>query len=171
MTFVFTDIEGSTQLLRLLGDRYADVLDAHNDLISVAFTDAGGVLFGSRGDALFAAFADSRGAISGALAAQRALRTYPWDGHEVRVRMGVHTGDALLRGGTYIGLEVHRAARICSAAHGGQILLSGATLSEAGGDLPQGARLIDLGPRLLKDLPGPDWLYALEHPDLVGATV
>ena len=168
VTFVFTDIEGSTQLLRRLGGRYADVLEVHNDLLAVAFTHAGGVLFGSRGDALFAAFVDPVGAVGGGLAAQRALQLYPWEGHDVRVRIGIHTGDAVVRGGTYIGLDVHRAARICAAARGGQILLSAATAAATAPDLPDGAGLVDLGLYRLKDLPGPDRLFELTHPDVVG---
>jgi class 3 adenylate cyclase len=168
VTFVFTDIEGSTHLLQQLGDRYADVLEVHNELIAVAFTGTGGVLFGSQGDALFAAFADPVGAVVGGLDAQRALRSHPWDGHEVRVRMGIHTGEAVVRGGTYIGLDVHRVARICSAAHGGQVLVSAATASETACALPDGARLVDLGLHRLKDLPEPDHLFELSHPDLAG---
>jgi predicted ATPase/class 3 adenylate cyclase len=168
VTFVFTDIEGSTHLLQELGDAYPDVLEAHNELIAVAFTAAGGRLFGSQGDALFAVFSEPAGAVAGALEAQRALRSHPWDGHEVRVRMGVHTGDAVVRGGTYIGLDVHRVARICSAAHGGQVLVSEATAIRAAGRLREGAGLLDLGPHRLKDLPEPDQLFELTHPDLEG---
>jgi len=166
VTFVFTDIEGSTRLVRQLGERYGDVLEAHNDLIEAAFTGAGGVMFGSRGDALFAAFVEPAGAVAGALEAQIAVRGYPWEGHEVRVRMGVHTGDAVVRGGSYIGLEVHRAARICAAARGGQVLVSGSTAAEVARTLPAGAELVDLGLRRLKDLPEPDRLFELTHRDL-----
>jgi class 3 adenylate cyclase len=168
VTFVFTDIEGSTHLLQQLGGTYADVLETHNELIAVAFTGAGGVLFGSQGDALFAAFADPVGAVAGGLEAQRALRLHPWGGHEVRVRMGIHTGEAVVRGGTFIGLDVHRVARICSAAHGGQVLVSAVTASETACDLPDGARLVDLGLHRLKDLPDPDHLFELSHPDPAG---
>jgi class 3 adenylate cyclase len=165
VTFVFTDIEGSTHLLRRLGDRYADVLETHNDLIVGAFGEAGGVVFGSQGDSLFAAFVDPVAAVEAALVAQRALDLYPWDNHEVRVRMGIHTGGAVARGGTYIGLEVHRVARICSAARGGQIVVSAATASEIVRALPDGARLVDLGLHWLKDLPEADRLFELSHPD------
>ena len=166
VTFVFTDIEGSTHLLQQLGDRYADVLETHNDLIAEAFTHAGGLLFGSQGDALFAAFVDPVGAVAGGLAAQRALRSHPWNGHEVRVRMGIHTGEAAVRGGTYIGLDVHRVARICSTARGGQVVVSASTAAETVFALPAGARLVDLGLHHLKDLPGPERLFELAHPDL-----
>ncbi len=168
VTFVFTDIEGSTHLLQELGYAYPDVLEAHNELIAVAFTGSGGVLFGSQGDALFASFSDPVGAVAGALEAQRALRSHPWDGHEVRVRMAIHTGEAVVRGGTYIGLDVHRVARICSAAHGGQVLLSETTASVTAGELPPGADLVDLGLHRLKDLPEPDHLFELVHADLEG---
>ncbi|HEX2382985.1 MAG TPA: adenylate/guanylate cyclase domain-containing protein [Acidimicrobiales bacterium] len=168
VTFVFTDIEGSTRLLQQLGDRYADVLETHYELIAAAFAGAGGVIFGSRGDAVFAAFVDPAGAVAGGLEAQRALRSHPWDGHEVRVRMGIHTGEAVARGGTYIGLDVHRVARICSAALGGQVVVSDATASETACALPDGACLVDLGVHWLKDLPQPDHLFELTHPDLTG---
>jgi class 3 adenylate cyclase len=168
VTFVFTDMEGSTNLLQQLGDTYADVLEAHIELIADAFTGAGGVVFGSRGDAVFAAFVDPVGAVAGGLEAQRALRSHPWDGHEVRVRMGIHTGEAAVRGGTYIGLDVHRVARICSAAVGGQVLVSAATAAETACALPDGAALVDLGLYRLKDLPEPDHLFELTHPDLTG---
>lgn len=171
VTFVFTDIEGSTRLLRRLGARYGDVLDVHDELVGAALCGAGGVLFGSRGDALFAAFADPVGAVAGALEAQRALGAYPWGAHDVRVRTGVHTGEGCLRSGTYIGLDVHRAARICAVARGGHVLVSLATVSLTACDLPAGARLVDRGLHRLKDLPEPDRLYELVHPDLVaGAT-
>ena len=168
VTFVFTDIEGSTHLLQQLADAYADVLEAHSELIALAFTRAGGVMFGSRGDAVFAAFDDPVGAVAGGFEAQRALRSHPWAGHEVRVRMGIHTGEAVVRGGTYIGLDVHRVARICSAALGGQILVSAATASETECALPDGSGLVDLGLHWLKDLPEPDHLFELRHPDLTG---
>ena len=172
VTFVFTDIEGSTRLLRQLGDRYADVLEIHHALVTAALTGAGGVLFGSRGDALFAVFDDAAAAIAGALEAQRALRSHPWDGHDVWVRMGIHTGEVVLRGGNYVGLTLHRVARICAAARGGQMVVSGATASEVAGALPVGARLIDRGLHRLKDLPGPDRLFELTHADLTdGAKV
>jgi class 3 adenylate cyclase len=166
VTFVFTDIEGSTQLVQRLGDRYADMLDTHNEIITFAFASFGGVVFGSQGDALFAAFADPPAAVGGAFEAQRALRSHQWDGFEVRVRMGIHTGEAVLRGGTYIGLDVHRVARICGAACGGQVLLSASTVAGSASDLPEEGRLVDIGPRWLKDLPGPDRLFELTHPGL-----
>jgi class 3 adenylate cyclase len=166
VTFVFTDIEGSTRLVQLLGDAYADLLDIHNELIAGAFSAAGGVLFGSQGDALFAAFPDPVGAVRGGLGAQRALRSHRWDGEEVRVRMGIHTGHAVVRGGTYVGLAVHRVARICAAAQGGQILVSATTASDAARALPDRSMLVDVGLRRLKDLSEPDHLFELWHPEL-----
>ena len=166
VTFVFTDIEGSTRLLRQLGGEYADMLETHNELIAAAFTGAGGVLFGSQGDALFAAFPDPVGAVEGGLEAQRALRSHHWVGHEVRVRMGIHTGEAVVRRSTYIGLDVHRVARICSVARGGQVLVSAATAAETMRALPDDAELVDLGLHWLKDLPEPAHLFELSHPDL-----
>jgi class 3 adenylate cyclase len=161
VTFVFTDIEGSTRLVRRLGVGYADVLEVHDALISDAFVRAGGVMFGSRGDALFAAFADPTEAMVGALDAQHALRAHRWNDHELRVRIGIHSGEAVARRGTYVGLDVHRVARICAAARGGQILVSADTAAATATCLPAGARLIDLGLHPLKDLPGPHRLYEL----------
>jgi class 3 adenylate cyclase len=166
VTFLFTDIEGSTRLVRQLGDAYVDVLETHDDLVTHAVGDEAGVVFGSQGDALFASFVDPVAAVAAALAAQRALRAHPWDGHEVRVRMGIHTGTAALRGGTYVGLDVHRVARICSAARGGQVLVSAVTAAAVAGHLPGGARLVDLGLHRLKGMPDADRLYDVTHPEL-----
>lgn len=163
LTFVFTDIEGSTQLLRRLGDSYADVLETHNDLVAGAIAEAGGVLFGSQGDSLFAAFVDPAAAVRAGLDAQRALGRHPWDGHDVRVRMGIHTGQAVARGGTYIGLDVHRVARICSAARGGQVLVSASTAAAIAPHVPTGACLVDLGLHWLKDLPDADRLFEVRY--------
>ena len=166
VTFLFTDIEGSTRLLQQLGDAYADVLETHNDLVTRALGDEGGAVFGSQGDALFAAFVDPVAAVVAALSAQRGLRAHPWDGHEVRVRMGIHTGTAALRGGTYVGLDVHRVARICSAARGGQVLVSAATAAAVACHLPDGTGLVDLGLHRLKGMPAADRLYDVTHPEL-----
>ncbi len=127
-TFLFTDIEGSTRLIQALGDAYADLLEQHRRLVGDAVEAAGGRVFGSEGDALFAAFGSASSAIAAGAAAQRALATHPWpEGSEIRVRMGIHTGEALLTGGNYVGLALHQVARITSAGHGGQVLVSDAT--------------------------------------------
>ena len=170
VTFLFTDIEGSTHLLQRLGDRYAVLLDAHRRLIWDAITGHAGREFGTQGDAVFAAFAQPLDAVWAALSAQRALAHYPWPpGFEFHVRMGIHSGEASLDPGGYVGLAVHEVARICSAAHGRQVVLSETTAAAvrgAGVTLPLGATLADLGLHRLKDLPEPLHLYQLCHPDL-----
>ena len=128
ITFLFTDIEGSTRLVQRLGDRYGGILELHQDILRTSFGGRGGVEFGSEGDALFVVFSDARAAVSAALDAQRQLETYPWpEEARVRVRMGIHTGAGVLGGGSYVGVDVHRAARISAAAHGGQVLVSEST--------------------------------------------
>lgn len=168
VTFVFTDIEGSTRQVLELGDAaWAEVLAMHDRLLSDAF--AGGVLVNTEGDALFVAYGSASDAIRGAVAAQRAVESHPWpDGRRVRVRIGVHTGAALVRDGDYVGSEVHRAARISSAGHGGQIVVSEATATLARGSLPGSVELVDLGPHRLKDLAEPQRLFTVEGSDLPG---
>jgi len=156
LTFLFTDIEGSTKLLNALGtDRYHEVLATHTKTLRAAF--AGGTEVRIEGDALFLVFDSASKAIRAAAAAQRALATtrFPHDA-VVRVRMGMHTGDGVPAskeaGADYVGIDVHRAARIANVAHGGQVLLSGATAMLAGQDLSAGTTLRDLGEHRLKDL-------------------
>src|SRR3954447_21719801 len=128
VTFLFTDIEGSTRLLARLRERYVGVLAEHHRLLRAAFGQHCGHEVQTEGDAFFVAFARASDAVAAAVTAQRALAARRWpDGVDVRVRMGLHTGEATLRMGDYIGLDVHRAARICSAGHGGHILISGST--------------------------------------------
>src|SRR5262249_12596626 len=128
VTFLFTDIEGSTALLRELGDRYADVLGRERSILRETLTDAGGQEIDTQGDAFFFSFTRARDAVVGAVAAQRALAENDWlDGVDVKVRMGLHTGEPSVGDEGYVGLDVVRAARICSAGHGGQILLSETT--------------------------------------------
>jgi class 3 adenylate cyclase len=125
VTFLFSDIEGSTALLRQLRDRYGDVLADHQRLLRSAFEETGGSEIDSQGDSFFFCFRKARDAVRAAVAGQRALLAHSWpDGTEVRVRMGIHTGDASVSENRYHGRAVHRAARICDAGHGGQILLS-----------------------------------------------
>src|SRR5918997_3488417 len=139
VTLLFTDIEGSTQLLRRLGDAYAGVLAEHQRLLREAFAAHGGREVDTQGDAFFVAFPSARAAVEAAVAAQRALAAHPWpDGATVRVRMGLHTGEPSSTGGRYVGLAVHRAARVGSAAHGGQGLLSAATEAPLPDELPPG---------------------------------
>jgi class 3 adenylate cyclase len=125
VTFLFSDIEGSTRLLKTLRDRYAEVLAEHRRLVRAAIAAHDGHEIDTQGDAFFVAFASAKQAAQCALVVQRALAGHEWpSGSSVRVRMGIHTGHAVPAGGAYTGLAVHRAARICSAAQGGQVLVS-----------------------------------------------
>jgi predicted ATPase/class 3 adenylate cyclase len=163
VTFLFTDIEGSTRLLQALGDRYPELLEEHRRLLREAIAEYGGVEFGSEGDALFVVFPSAPSAVAGAAAAQRALAGHPWPGDApIEVRMGLHTGEGVVSGGSYVGLDVHRAARISSAAHGGQIVISAATKTLAEGGLPTGLFLRDLGDHRLKDLANPEHLFQVD---------
>jgi predicted ATPase/class 3 adenylate cyclase len=167
VTFLFTDIEGSTRLLTRLRDRYVDVLAEHQRLLRAAFEEHDGHEVHTEGDAFFVAFARARDAIAAAVTAQRALASQRWpDGVDVRVRMGLHTGEAALRLGDYVGLDVHRAARICAAGHGGQVLLSRSTRELVADELPPGVALRDLGEHLLKDLDRAEQLFQLVASDL-----
>ena len=162
-----TDIEGSTRLVQALGDRYPDLLTTHYRLIGDSCAAAGGTLVSTDGDAVFVAFPDAPSAVRGALDAQRALAQHAWPQNVVvGVRMGLHSGEGRLLGSTYVGLDVHRAARIATAAHGGQIVLSDATRALAAGNLPPGAQLRDLGEHRLKDLENPERLVQLVTSDL-----
>jgi len=161
VTFLFTDIEGSTALLRELGDRYADVLAQERSILRERLTEAGGQEIDTQGDAFFFSFTRARDAVAGAVAAQRALAEHRWpDDVDVKVRMGLHTGEPSVGDEGYVGLDVVRAARICSAGHGGQILLSETTRALLGGTLPDGAALNDLGLQTLKDV-GEEHVYQL----------
>lgn len=164
VTLLFTDIEGSTGLLLQLGkERYAKVLEQHQDLLRREFDLCEGYEVDSEGDSFFIAFASADAAIKAAACAQQALGAAPWptDG-AVRVRMGIHTGEPLVAAPKYVGVDVHRAARIMAAAHGGQILLSRATAQIVSEDDPSAAaHLRDLGSHRLKDLPDPQPLYQL----------
>src|SRR2546428_9430463 len=119
VTLLFTDIEGSTRLLRELGDGYADTLATQRRLLRTAFSDHDGIEVDTQGDAFFVAFTRASDAIAAARDAQRALA-----GTSVRVRMGIHTGTPTVGAEGYVGMDVHRGARICAAGHGGQVLLS-----------------------------------------------
>jgi class 3 adenylate cyclase len=165
VTFLFTDIEGSTALLRELGDGYADVLGRERSILREALGSAGGREIDTQGDAFFFSFTRARDAVAGAVAAQRALAEHDWpDGIEVKVRMGLHTGEPSVGEEGYVGLDVVRAARICSAGHGGQILLSETTRALLGSDVPDGATLRDLGMQNLKDV-GEERIYQLALDD------
>jgi RimJ/RimL family protein N-acetyltransferase/class 3 adenylate cyclase len=153
ITFLFTDIEGSTRLIQALGDAYGDVLADHRRLVREHLGAAGGREIDTQGDAFFFSFTRARDAVAGAVAAQRALLAHRWrDGADVRVRMGLHTGEPAVGAEGYHGLDVVRAARICSAGHGGQILASETTRALVGNDLPEGVSVRDLGQQHLKDV-------------------
>jgi class 3 adenylate cyclase len=153
VTFLFTDIEGSTRLLQQLGDAYGDVVRDHRLLLREHLGEKGGTEVDTQGDAFFYSFPRAKDGVAGAVAAQRALAAHEWpDGAEVKVRMGLHTGEPSVGEEGYLGLDVVRAARICSAGHGGQILLSETTRALLGNDLPEGVSVVDLGQQNLKDV-------------------
>jgi predicted ATPase/class 3 adenylate cyclase len=169
VTFLFTDIEGSTLLLQALADRYDELLSEHCRIIRAAIADGGGTEVGTEGDSFFVAFPNAPRAIAAAVAAQRTLAAQAWPaGAEVRVRMGIHTGEGRRGGDNYIGLDVHRAARIAAAGYGGQVVVSDATRTLVEQALPEGVRLRDLGPHRLKDLAQPEHLFQLEIDGLAG---
>jgi class 3 adenylate cyclase len=156
---LFRDIEGSTRLLRRLGDGYAEQLARHRELLREAFESHGGRVLESDGDAFFAAFESAAEAAAAAEQAQRALAAHVWpDGNEIRVRIGLHTGEPRPVDGTYVGLDVHQAARVMAAAHGGQVLLTDPTRAL----LDDGVEVRDLGEHVLKDMSGSQRLYQLE---------
>jgi YVTN family beta-propeller protein len=161
VTFLFTDIEGSTRLVKQLRERYGDVLHEHQRLLRAAFDAHGGHEIDTQGDSFFVAFSSARDGLLAAVDGQLALSAHPWpDGVRIKVRMGLHTGQAVASGGRYTGLAVHRAARIGAAGHGGQILVSQATqtlLEDEEEDLH--IHLQDLGEQRLKDLDRPVRLY------------
>jgi class 3 adenylate cyclase len=152
VTFLFTDIEGSTRLLQTMGEDYVVVLTRHRRILRQAFARHGGVEFGSEGDSLYAAFRSAMAAVAAAVDAQAELEQGP-----IRVRMGMHTGEPFISEGEYIGLDVHKAARIASAGHGGQVVLSGETL----GHLEYAVTVTDLGEHELKDFDEPVKLFQL----------
>jgi len=167
VTFLFSDIEGSTRLLRAQGDAWAGQLERHRVLLRAAFVANGGSEVGTEGDSFFVAFPTAPGAVAAAVEAQRALAAEPWPpSAEIRVRMGLHTGEASLSAKTYVGLHVHRASRIAGVGHGGQVLLSAATRALLDQALPDGVDLRDLGEHRLKDLEHPEHLWQLVISDL-----
>lgn len=168
VTFLFTDIEGSTALLQHLGDQgYAARLAEHHAILCAAFEAGGGQVVDTQGDSFLVAFGNPRDAVLTAAAIQRALHGHPWpDGAPIRVRMGVHTGEPTLAGGRYIGIDVHRAARIMAVGYGGQILLSHATRDLINGNAPDGLTVRDLGEHRLKDLVRPEHIFQIVIPDL-----
>ena len=167
VTLLFSDVEGSTRHLLRLGERYPAVLARHRELLTAAIQSQRGVLVDTQGDGSFAAFPTAHGAIMAAVAAQHALAAEPWpDDEPVLIRIGIHTGEPMLSGDSYTGLDVHRAARVCTAAHGGQVLLSEATRDLALDAVPDTIGFLDLGRHVLKDLPDPERLIQIVGPGL-----
>ena len=162
VTFVFSDIEGSTGLVKRLGDRYGEVLADHRRLMRETLGTLGGVEIDTQGDAFFFAFARARDAVAAAVEAQRAHATHAWpDGADVRMRMGLHTGEPAVGEEGYHGLDVVRAARLCGAAGGGSVLLSETTRALIGSTLPDGVAVHPVGERQLKDLDEPERVFEL----------
>jgi len=159
ITLLFSDIEGSTLLLRRLGDGYAELLARHRQFLREAFERHRGHVLESEGDAFFVAFESATEAAAAAADAQRALAGNEWPAEsEIRVRMGLHTGELRPVEGNYVGLDVHEAARVMAAAHGGQVVFTEPTRAL----LDESVRLRDLGEHVLRDLPGQHRLYQLE---------
>ena len=162
VTFLFTDIEGSTRLLKELGPRYGDALAEHQRILRAAFAAHGGREVDTQGDSFFVAFGRAKDAVAAAVDAQRDLVAHSWPEDVVlRVRMGLHTGEPRVGGERYVGLGVHKAARIAAAGHGGQVLLSRTTRELVEDELPTGVTIRDLGERRLKDLDRPERLSQL----------
>jgi predicted ATPase/class 3 adenylate cyclase len=162
ITMLFSDIEGSTTLLSRLGERYGEALSAQRAIVRAAIADCHGHEMGTEGDSFFVVFASAADAVRCCVRAQRSLAAHNWPGGAtVRVRMGLHSGEPARHEDGYIGLDVHRAARIAAAAHGGQVVLSGAALLLAQGGLPAGVSVRDLGFHRLKDIETPERIYQL----------
>ena len=162
VTFVFTDIEGSTELLKQLGSSYGDILASHRRIVRETFVAANGIEIDTQGDAFFFAFPRARDAVGAAVEAQRAHAAREWpESAVVRVRMGLHTGEPSVVEEGYLGLDVVRAARICTAARGGNVLLSESTRALLGSTLPDGVSVFPRGERHLKGIDEPERVYEL----------
>jgi class 3 adenylate cyclase len=167
VTFLLTDIEGSTSLVQTLGDRYGRLLADHRNLLRAAVEEAGGVEVDCRADEFFGAFTDAQEAVKAALSAQRAFQVHQWPGGlQLGVRMGIHTGEPTLAEEGYLGLDVHRAARICSAANGGQVLVSRPTKKSLSDSDLDGVGFRDLGGHHLKGLSSPEPIFQVVVDDL-----
>ena len=154
LTFLFSDIEGSTRLEQAVGTRaYAELRERHRALLRAAFAAGDGSEQGTEGDSFFVVFRSARAAVTAAVAAQRSIASEPWPpGVEVRVRMGIHSGESDVAGGSLVGIDINRAARIAAAAHGGQVLVSDVTRSLVRRDAGEGIGFRDLGSHRLKDI-------------------
>ena len=167
VTFLFTDLEGSTRLLEAHPSAYRDAVARHHALLRAAVEAHGGAVFETVGDAVYAAFAHATDAVAAALAGQRALHQEPWPaGCALRARMGLLTGEVDLQGAHYFGAPLYRGGRLLAAAHGGQVVLAQATADLVQDGLPTAASLRDLGEHRLRDLARPERVSQLLHPDL-----
>ena len=167
LAFLFTDLEGSTRLWQAFPEAMKTALARHDELLHAAVEGANGQVVKTTGDGIHAVFGSADGAVDACIAAQRCLLQENWgEPGPLRVRMGLHIGEAQQRGGDYYGTTLNRAARLMAAAHGGQVLLSAAVAALVGGRLPGGASLRDLGEHRLKDLQRPEHVYQLVHPAL-----
>jgi predicted ATPase/class 3 adenylate cyclase len=160
VTFLFTDIEGSTKLMERLGEEFVGVLDAHSEIVRREVSSANGIVVSTEGDSFFAVFSRASDGVAAALLAQSALSEHPWpSGGRIEVRMGLHTGEGRLGGDNYVGIEVNRAARISAAGHGGQTLISETTRALLNDGIPQGGEIRDMGRHRLRGLDGDISLY------------
>ena len=167
VTFLLTDIQDSTGLVHRLGDGYGGLLADSRRLIRAAVRYAGGREVDARADEFFAVFKRAASAAEAALAIQRALRDHAWPSDaSVRLRIGLHAGRPTLTDSGYVGLAVHATARVCAAAHGGQIVVTRAALRAMEAELPAGVTMAELGTHQLRGLPEPQTLYQLSAPDL-----
>jgi predicted ATPase/class 3 adenylate cyclase len=161
VTFLFSDIEGSTRLLQRLGtEEYSGAQDAHAAIMRAAVAEGGGIEVRTEGDSFFVVFSSAVNAVRAAVTAQRSMAQQSWSDN-VRVRIGLHTGEGHPGGDDYVGIEVNRAARIAATGHGGQVVLSETTRALVASDLPDGVRTRDLGSHRLKDLAEPEHLHDL----------
>ena len=162
VTFLFTDIEGSTELLKRLGEDYKTLLTDQRKILREVFSMWNGQEVDTQGDAFFVSFPRATEAVKACVEIQREMAEYAWpDGVQVRVRMGLHTGEPWAGEEGYVGMDVHRAARIAGVGHGGQVLLSGTTTQLILDDLPSGVSLMDLGRHRLKDMRRPEHISQL----------
>ncbi|HEX7345282.1 MAG TPA: adenylate/guanylate cyclase domain-containing protein [Candidatus Limnocylindrales bacterium] len=167
VTFLRTDVEGSMRLMQQLGSAWDEINAEHMALLRRAIEERGGTVVRTEGDAVFAVFPEARAAVAAAIDAQRAVAGHGWpEAVDVRVRIGLHSGEAHLAGDDYGGFEVNRAARIAAAGHGGQILISEPTRALVVDALPDGVSVRDLGSHALRDVPRPERLYQLDVPGL-----
>jgi predicted ATPase/class 3 adenylate cyclase len=165
VTFLFTDIERSTELVQRLGDRaYADLVATYRAQLRAVFTSSGGREIDTQGDAFFVVFARAHDALGAALAIQETIATRSWPHNaQLQVRIGLHTGTPMVEGDTYVGVDIHRAARVCAAGHGGQVLLSQTTCELVADALPPGVQVQDLGEHRLRDLRRPERIFQVLH--------